>query len=121
MSQGTTWMVKGGANDDMQSEGSYMVRAGGQNDDLSSQGSYMVRVGKADTLTDMQSEGSYMVRGFNGQIGNKPIFDDDSDADGSFIRQSQNSFMEPKSEIITKDQDQKSDNEREDTTAKFTS
>lgn len=65
-----------------------MVRAGTNHvDDLSSQGSYMVKVGgnRADGgFTDMQSEGSYMARGFNGQLGNKPIFDDDSD--GSFIR-----------------------------------
>ena len=83
VSQGTTWIVKGSAADDMQSdgsymqrvdgnesEGSYMVRAGNGTmaDDLSSQGSYMVKMGgNADGgFTDMQSEGSYMARGFNG-------------------------------------------------------
>ena len=85
ISQGTTWIVKGGASE-MQSEQSYMVRVNpGQGDDLSSQGSYMVR------KVEEQSQGSYMERGFNGQVGNKPIFDDESD--GSFVRNGNNSFM----------------------------
>ena len=107
----------------MQSDGSYMVRVG-QNgtmvDDLSSQGSYMVKMGGGNDggFTDMQSEGSYMARGFNGQLGNKPIFDDESD--GSFIRQSQSSFVNPSEATEVKDKiSEKSD--VEDATAKFTS
>ena len=74
----------------MSDQSSVMMKVGGtQMDDLSSQGSYMVKIGKQHSeaeggFSDMQSQGSYMVRGFNGQIGNRPIFDDDSD--GSFIR-----------------------------------
>ena len=90
-----SYMQRVGGNADMQSDGSYMVRVGNNPvDDLSSQGSYMVKMGggRADGgFTDMQSEGSYMARGFNGQLGNKPIFDEDPD--GSFIRQSQSSFI----------------------------
>lgn len=135
MSQGTTWIVKGG--DDMKSEqSSYMVRGGAnQGDDLSSQGSYMIKVGgmgqqrsesQADGgFTDMQSEGSYMVRGFNGQVGNQPIFnDDESENDGSFIRQSQNSFINVDSEAAgqkSKISEKSDDDELEETTAKFTS
>jgi len=140
VSQGTTWIVKGSAADDMQSDGSYMQRVGGNNDmqsdgsymvragqngtmvdDLSSQGSYMVKMGGGNNdggFTDMQSEGSYMARGFNGQLGNKPIFDDESD--GSFIRQSQSSFINPSEATEVKDKiSEKSD--EEDVTAKFTS
>lgn len=32
VSDGTTWIVKGGNQDDMQSEGSYMVRVGAKDD-----------------------------------------------------------------------------------------
>ena len=32
VSQGTTWIVKGSAADDMQSDGSYMQRVGANND-----------------------------------------------------------------------------------------
>ena len=104
-------------------------------DDLSSQGSYMVKIGKQHSeaeggFSDMQSQGSYMVRGFNGQIGNRPIFDDDSD--GSFIRQSDSSFIQQeehssrrgtqmslrKSQVKDEIPEQE---EEEDTTAKFTS
>ena len=63
-----------------------------------------------------------MVRGFNGQIGNKPIFDDSSD--GSFIRQSKNSFVMDKSTnqkgtIVSNDKISEY-SEEDDTTAKFT-
>ena len=37
VSDGTTWIVKGGAQDDMQSEGSYMMKIGAKNDDMQSE------------------------------------------------------------------------------------